>query len=436
MVIGKILSIDELMAGGYDAVFIGSGAGLPRFMNIPGEGLVGVCSANEYLTRINLMHGYDPKYATPVIQSKVVAVVGGGNVAMDAARSALRMGAEHVYIVYRRSEAEMPARLEEVHHAKEEGVEFQNLCNPVEILGDENGRVNGEVHPHGTGRTGRKRQTQTGCCSGQRVCPRCRYGYHGDRYFAESADLFDNRGLGHKSVGLSRGQRGNGYHKGQGLCRRRCCHRCGNRHSGDGCRKNSRCVHRRSAAQQGVSIFPESAGQTEKGLLNMSKNFARLGLAASTAALTGAVCSMTAFASGTSSTSTSGGGFGTVGYLIFMVLLFAVMYFILIRPQKKKDKEAKAMQDSLQVGDEIVTIGGIVGLVVQVNEDNIVIETTSNRNKLRIKNWAVQENLTMTENAKRKQEAQIAAAKEKKASKKKKKGSDDSDQGMLEGLRT
>ena len=141
--------------------------------------------------------------------------------------------------------------------------------------------------------------------------------------------------------------------------------------------------------------------------------------------------SMTAFASGTSSTSTSGGGFGTVGYLIFMVLLFAVMYFILIRPQKKKDKEAKAMQDSLQVGDEIVTIGGIVGLVVQVNEDNIVIETTSNRNKLRIKNWAVQENLTMTENAKRKQEAQIAAAKEKKASKKKKKGSDDSDQGML-----
>ena len=143
MVIGKILSVDELMESGYDAVFIGSGAGLPRFMNIPGEGLVGVCSANEYLTRINLMHGYDPKYATPVIQSKAVAVVGGGNVAMDAARSALRMGAEHVYIVYRRSEVEMPARLEEVHHAKEEGVEFQNLCNPVEILGDENGRVNG-----------------------------------------------------------------------------------------------------------------------------------------------------------------------------------------------------------------------------------------------------------------------------------------------------
>ena len=143
MVIGKILSVDELMESGYDAVFIGSGAGLPRFMNIPGEAQVGVCSANEYLTRINLMHGYDDNYATPVIRSRAVAVVGGGNVAMDAARSALRMGAEHVYIVYRRSEAEMPARLEEVHHAKEEGVEFQNLCNPVEILGDENGRVNG-----------------------------------------------------------------------------------------------------------------------------------------------------------------------------------------------------------------------------------------------------------------------------------------------------
>ena len=170
---------------------------------------------------------------------------------------------------------------------------------------------------------------------------------------------------------------------------------------------------------------------TEKGLLNMSKNFARLGLAASTAALTGAVCSVTAFAESGGGKSASGSGFGTVGYLIFMVLLFAVMYFILIRPQKKKDKEAKAMQSSLQVGDEIVTIGGIVGLVVQVNADKIVIETTGNRNKIRLKNWAVQENLTMTENAKRKQEAQIAAAKEKRAGKKKKKDSDDSDQGML-----
>lgn len=143
MVIGKILEVDELFEAGYDAVFIGSGAGLPRFMNIPGESLVGVCSANEYLTRINLMHGYDARYSTPVIRSKAVAVAGGGNVAMDAARCALRMGAEHVYIVYRRSEVEMPARVEEVHHAKEEGVEFMTLCNPTEVLGDENGRVCG-----------------------------------------------------------------------------------------------------------------------------------------------------------------------------------------------------------------------------------------------------------------------------------------------------
>lgn len=142
MVIGKIMSVDELMESGYDAVFIGSGAGLPRFMNIPGEGLVGVCSANEYLTRINLMHGYDPKYATPVIQSKAVAVVGGGNVAMDAARTAKRLGAE-VHVVYRRGEEELPARKEEVHHAKEEGIIFDLLQNPTELLVDENGCVKG-----------------------------------------------------------------------------------------------------------------------------------------------------------------------------------------------------------------------------------------------------------------------------------------------------
>ncbi len=143
MVIGQVLSIDEIMEMGYEAIFIGSGAGLPRFMGIEGESLIGVCSANEYLTRINLMKGYLEEYDTPVIKSKSVAVVGGGNVAMDAARSALRMGAEHVYIVYRRSEAEMPARKEEIHHAKEEGVEFLTLNNPVKIIGDEDGRVCG-----------------------------------------------------------------------------------------------------------------------------------------------------------------------------------------------------------------------------------------------------------------------------------------------------
>ncbi len=141
MVIGKVLSVDELLEQGYESIFVGSGAGLPRFMGIEGEALVGVCSANEYLTRINLMKGYKQEYDTPVLRSKAVAVVGGGNVAMDAARSALRMGAEHVYIVYRRSEDEMPARREEVHHAKEEGVEFLTLNNPVKILGDENGRA-------------------------------------------------------------------------------------------------------------------------------------------------------------------------------------------------------------------------------------------------------------------------------------------------------
>ena len=143
MVIGRVLSIDELFEMGYKAVFVGSGAGLPMFMHIPGESLKGVFSANEYLTRTNLLKAYDPEYDTPIIKSKAVAVVGGGNVAMDGARCAMRLGADKVYIVYRRGEEEMPARKEEQHHAKEEGIEFKTLCNPVEILGDENGRVNG-----------------------------------------------------------------------------------------------------------------------------------------------------------------------------------------------------------------------------------------------------------------------------------------------------
>ena len=143
MVIGRVLTIDELFEMGYRAVFVGSGAGLPMFMNIPGESLKGVMSANEYLTRTNLMKAYREDADTPIIQSKAVAVVGGGNVAMDAARCALRLGAEHVYVVYRRGEAEMPARAEEKHHAKEEGIEFKTLCTPTEIVADENGRVCG-----------------------------------------------------------------------------------------------------------------------------------------------------------------------------------------------------------------------------------------------------------------------------------------------------
>ena len=143
MVIGKVLSLDEVFEMGFDAAFIGSGAGLPSFMGIEGEALIGVYSANEYLTRTNLMRAYDESYDTPIIKSKAVAVVGGGNVAMDAARCAQRLGAEKVYIVYRRSEEEMPARKEEVHHAKEEGIIFNLLTNPVKIIGDENGKVSG-----------------------------------------------------------------------------------------------------------------------------------------------------------------------------------------------------------------------------------------------------------------------------------------------------
>ena len=140
MVIGKVLTITELFQRGYESVFIASGAGLPMFMKIPGESLVGVYSANEYLTRINLMKAYKPEAETPILHNKKVAVVGGGNVAMDAARCAKRLGAE-VHIIYRRSEAELPARAEEVHHAKEEGIIFDLLTNPIAIEGDEQNRV-------------------------------------------------------------------------------------------------------------------------------------------------------------------------------------------------------------------------------------------------------------------------------------------------------
>jgi glutamate synthase (NADPH/NADH) small chain len=144
MVIGKVYTIDELFEGDYDAVFVGTGAGLPLFMRIPGENLNGIYSANEYLTRANLMKAYSfPETDTPIARSKNVAVFGGGNVAMDSARTALRLGAENVYLVYRRSRKEMPARVEEVEHAEEEGVQFHLLQNPVRLLGDDNGWVKG-----------------------------------------------------------------------------------------------------------------------------------------------------------------------------------------------------------------------------------------------------------------------------------------------------
>ena len=141
--VGRAVSIDDLFDDGFEAVFIGSGAGLPQFLNIPGENLLGVYSANEYLTRINLMKAFLDDYDTPIKRHKKIAVVGGGNVAMDAARCAKRLGAEEVYIVYRRSMDELPARKEEVHHAQEEEINFQLLNNPVKIIGDENGNVTG-----------------------------------------------------------------------------------------------------------------------------------------------------------------------------------------------------------------------------------------------------------------------------------------------------
>ncbi|MCT4660386.1 MAG: NADPH-dependent glutamate synthase [Tissierellales bacterium] len=137
VLVGRSITIDQLKADGYDAIFIGSGAGLPRFMNIDGENLNGVYSANEYLTRVNLMKAYKEGAVTPIRRGANVAVIGGGNVAMDAARTAKRLGAEHVYIVYRRGESELPARAEEVHHAKEEGIEFKLLNNPTKIVGEE-----------------------------------------------------------------------------------------------------------------------------------------------------------------------------------------------------------------------------------------------------------------------------------------------------------
>ena len=140
-IVGKTITVDDLIAQGFAGIFVGSGAGLPRFMNIPGENLNGVLSCNEYLTRVNLMDASNPATDTPLLSGKNVAVIGGGNTAMDAVRTAKRLGAERAMIIYRRSEEEMPARIEEVRHAKEEGVEFLTLHNPIEYHADENGRV-------------------------------------------------------------------------------------------------------------------------------------------------------------------------------------------------------------------------------------------------------------------------------------------------------
>ena len=143
-IVGQTATVDELFKEGYDAIFVGTGAGLPYFLDIPGENLNGVYSANEFLTRANLMKAYlFPEYDTPIRMAKKVAVIGGGNVAMDSARVAKRLGADHVYLIYRRSRAEMPARAEEAHHAEEEGIDFRLLTNPIRIVGDEKNWVTG-----------------------------------------------------------------------------------------------------------------------------------------------------------------------------------------------------------------------------------------------------------------------------------------------------
>ena len=246
MVIGKVLSIDELFEEmGFKAVFVGSGAGLPMFMHIPGEALRGVYSANEYLTRVNLMKAYEDASDTPIIVSKAVAVVGGGNVAMDAARCAKRLGAETVYIVYRRGEAEMPARLEEQHHAKEEGIIFKTLTNPTEILGDEDGRVKGmtciEMELGEPDASGRRRPIPV----------------EGSEFVLDVDTVIMSLGTspnplislhhprpGSEPQGLPGGQREPHDHPRPGLRRRRRRHRRCHRHPGHGRRQGSRRRHR------------------------------------------------------------------------------------------------------------------------------------------------------------------------------------------------
>lgn len=256
MIVGHTVTVDSLLdEEGYSAVFIGSGAGLPRFMGIPGENLNGVVSANEFLTRANLMKAYDDTYDTPIYVGRRVVVVGGGNVAMDAVRTAARLGAE-AHIVYRRSEAELPARAEEVHHAKQEGIEFRMLTNPVEVLGDEKGWVRGlrcvrmELgEPDASGRRSARRGRGVG------VRDRVRRRDHGARHVAQSADRLDDARSGDQPPGLSGCRRGaradlpRGY-----LRRRRRGDRCGHGDSRHGSRTpGSRAIDEYVRAKSGMN---------------------------------------------------------------------------------------------------------------------------------------------------------------------------------------
>ena len=244
-VIGRSETVDELLEN-FDAVFLGVGAGLPVFLKIPGEHFIGVYSANEYLTRSNLMKAYTfPENDTPIVKGKNVATFGGGNVAMDGARTALRLGAEHSYIIYRRSHDELPARSAEVHHAEEEGVEFLLLTNPLRFLGDERGPAHrGGVPAPGTGRARRLRAAAARAHPGLRVHRGDRHRGHRHRLRLQPAAHQEHPGPGPEQVGLYRRRpQDRQDHETEGLGRRRHRHRLRHRHPGHGRRPPGRQLH-------------------------------------------------------------------------------------------------------------------------------------------------------------------------------------------------
>ena len=268
VVIGKTLTIDELQKEyGFEAVFIGSGAGLPKFMGIPGESWKGVYSANEFLTRINLMKAYQPGSATPVQHGKKVAVVGGGNVAMDAARCARRLGAE-VTIVYRRTEAELPARKEEVEHAKEEGIAFRFLTNPLEILADETGLGAGpSLSGNGAGRAGRFRPPPSRAGGGQRDGAAHGLRHHGTGHLPQPAHQVHHRGSGNPEMGRHRGGRGHGADLPAGRIRRR-RRGFGRGHGDPGHGRGQDCRLGHRPAADGLSFFDPPRKTGQKGAKN------------------------------------------------------------------------------------------------------------------------------------------------------------------------
>ena len=262
-IIGKSITVDELFEDGFEAVFIGSGAGLPQFLHIPGENLLGVYSANELLTRTNLMKAYRDDYDTPIKKFNRVAVVGAGNVAMDAARVAKRLGAEHVYIVYRRGADELPARKEEVEHAEAEGIEFKLLNNPCAIHGDENGHVTGiELHPSGAGRARREGPPQARCREGLQLGPGRGHRHHRHRHQPQPADPQHHRRTELHQEGRHRGRRGRPHLPRGRVRRRRRGHRLRHGHPRHGRGQGRREEHRRVYQEQGLIRLQNSALQS------------------------------------------------------------------------------------------------------------------------------------------------------------------------------